>query len=93
MSIVGPRPERPAFFTRLEAAIPFYAERTYGLKPGVTGLAQVSTGYDATIDDVRLKILFDHSYALRIHSPLNWLKTDIGIVFKTIAVMGLGMGR
>lgn len=93
MSIVGPRPERPVFFTKLEAAIPFYSERTYGLKPGVTGLAQVSTGYDATIDDVRLKILFDHTYALRIHSPISWLKTDLGIVFKTIRVMGLGMGR
>lgn len=93
MSIVGPRPERPVFFTKLETAIPFYAERTYGLKPGVTGLAQVSTGYDATIDDVRLKILFDHTYALRIRSPLEWLKTDLAIVFKTIAVMGLGMGR
>ena len=93
MSIVGPRPERPVFFTKLEKAIPFYAERTYGLKPGVTGLAQVSTGYDETIDDVRLKILFDHTYALHIRSPLAWLKTDLGIVFKTIAVMGLGMGR
>ena len=93
MSIVGPRPERPAFFAKLEGAIPFYVERTYGLKPGVTGLAQVSTGYDATIDDVRLKILFDHSYALRIRSPLAWLKTDLAIVFKTFLVMGLGMGR
>ncbi len=34
MSIVGPRPERPVFFTKLEGDIPFYAERTYGLKPG-----------------------------------------------------------
>lgn len=93
MSIVGPRPERPVFFTRLETAIPFYAERTFGLRPGVTGLAQVSTGYDATIDDVRLKILFDHTYALHIRSPLAWLKTDLGIVLRTFKVMGLGMGR
>lgn len=93
MSIVGPRPERPAFFTRLESEIPFYAERTFGLKPGVTGLAQVSTGYDATIDDVRLKILFDHSYALKVHSPLAWLRTDLAIIAKTVLVMGLGMGR
>jgi lipopolysaccharide/colanic/teichoic acid biosynthesis glycosyltransferase/cellulose synthase/poly-beta-1,6-N-acetylglucosamine synthase-like glycosyltransferase len=93
MSIVGPRPERPVFFTKLEGDIPFYAERTYGLKPGVTGLAQVSTGYDSTIDDVRLKILFDHSYALLIRSPWQWLKTDCRIILKTILVMGLGMGR
>lgn len=93
MSIVGPRPERPAFFTRLESEIPFYAERTFGLKPGVTGLAQVSTGYDATIDDVRLKILFDHSYALKVRSPLAWLRTDLSIIARTFLVMGLGLGR
>lgn len=93
MSIVGPRPERPVFFTKLEGDIPFYAERTYGLKPGVTGLAQVSTGYDSSIDDVRLKILFDHSYALLIRSPWQWLKTDCRIILRTILVMGLGMGR
>jgi lipopolysaccharide/colanic/teichoic acid biosynthesis glycosyltransferase len=93
MSIVGPRPERPVFFTRLESDIPFYSERTYGLKPGVTGLAQVSTGYDSSIDDVRLKILFDHSYALLIRSPWQWLKTDCWIILRTILVMGLGMGR
>lgn len=93
MSIVGPRPERPAFFSKLEAEIPFYVERTFGLKPGVTGLAQVSTGYDATIDDVRLKILFDHSYALKVQSPWAWLRTDLAIIAKTFLVMGLGMGR
>jgi lipopolysaccharide/colanic/teichoic acid biosynthesis glycosyltransferase len=93
MSIVGPRPERPVFFTRLEDDIPFYAERTYGLKPGVTGLAQVSTGYDSSIDDVRLKILFDHSYALLIRSPWQCIKTDFLIILRTILVMGLGMGR
>ena len=93
MSIVGPRPERPAFFTRLETAIPFYSERTFGLKPGVTGLAQVSTGYDATIDDVRLKVLFDHAYALQLRSPWQCLKTDVAICLKTFLVMGLGLGR
>ncbi|MCZ8183940.1 MAG: sugar transferase [Beijerinckiaceae bacterium] len=93
MSIVGPRPERPVFFSKLEAEIPFYVERTFGLKPGVTGLAQVSTGYDATIDDVRLKILFDHSYALKVQSPWAWLRTDLAIIAKTFLVMGLGMGR
>lgn len=41
MSIVGPRPERPGFYAKLERAIPFFAERTVGLRPGITGLAQV----------------------------------------------------
>jgi lipopolysaccharide/colanic/teichoic acid biosynthesis glycosyltransferase len=45
MSLVGPRPERPGILANLAAAIPFFEERTRGLKPGLTGLAQVSLGY------------------------------------------------
>ncbi len=29
MSIIGPRPERPVFFQKLETEIPFYVERTF----------------------------------------------------------------
>lgn len=45
MSLVGPRPERPELLANLAAAIPFFEERTRGMKPGLTGLAQVSLGY------------------------------------------------
>jgi hypothetical protein len=45
MSIVGPRPERPELFADLVRAIPYFEERVRGLKPGITGLAQVSLGY------------------------------------------------
>jgi lipopolysaccharide/colanic/teichoic acid biosynthesis glycosyltransferase len=93
MSVVGPRPERPAFFNKLEAEIPYYVERTYGLKPGITGLAQVTLGYDSDIEDVRNKVLHDHAYALRIESFWSCLIQDISIIFRTIAVMTLGKGR
>ncbi len=93
MSVVGPRPERPQFFQRLEGAIPFYIERTYGLKPGITGLAQVSQGYDSSIEDVRSKVLYDHVYALRISQPLQWLVTDVSIILRTFSVMVLGKGQ
>ena len=93
MSIVGPRPERPAFFPKLEAEIPFYAERTYSIKPGITGLAQVNHGYDTSIEDVRTKVLYDHTYAMRIAKPLGWLKTDFGIILKTLTVMATGKGQ
>jgi lipopolysaccharide/colanic/teichoic acid biosynthesis glycosyltransferase len=40
MSIVGPRPIRPAFFTQLTEEIPQYWQRL-AVRPGVTGFAQM----------------------------------------------------
>ena len=45
MSLVGPRPERPELIENLALAIPFFEERMRGVRPGLTGLAQVSLGY------------------------------------------------
>jgi lipopolysaccharide/colanic/teichoic acid biosynthesis glycosyltransferase len=45
MSLVGPRPERPELIEVLAGAIPFFEERMRGVKPGLTGLAQISLGY------------------------------------------------
>jgi lipopolysaccharide/colanic/teichoic acid biosynthesis glycosyltransferase len=45
MSIVGPRPERPELVRNLAAAIPMFEERTRDVRPGITGLAQVSLDY------------------------------------------------
>jgi lipopolysaccharide/colanic/teichoic acid biosynthesis glycosyltransferase len=93
MSIVGPRPERPVFFNKLENAVPFYVERTFGIRPGITGLAQVNLPYDASIDDVRMKCVYDHAYATHLTSFGQWLKTDLGIFVKTVQVMVLGKGQ
>jgi lipopolysaccharide/colanic/teichoic acid biosynthesis glycosyltransferase len=45
MSLVGPRPERPELLEQLSHAIPLFEERMRGVKPGITGLAQISLGY------------------------------------------------
>jgi len=45
MSLVGPRPERPELLSNLALAIPLFEERMREMKPGITGLSQISLGY------------------------------------------------
>ena len=77
MSIVGPRPERPVFVEQFREQIPNYEERLK-VKPGITGLAQVSTKYDETLRDVKKKLAYDLLYIKRM-----CLMTDLAIVFLT----------
>jgi lipopolysaccharide/colanic/teichoic acid biosynthesis glycosyltransferase len=51
MSIVGPRPERPELLQDLAYAIPLFEERMRDVKPGITGLAQISLGYTGSIPE------------------------------------------
>ena len=86
MNIVGPRPERPSIFVRLREQIAEYPVRQR-VRPGITGLAQVSNPYDQTIDDVRRKVEFDIEYMRR-----QCLWEDVRIMLKTIPVMLLRIG-
>ncbi|HEV7559711.1 MAG TPA: sugar transferase [Kofleriaceae bacterium] len=51
MSLVGPRPERPELLQHLAYAIPLFEERMRDVKPGITGLAQISLGYTGAIPE------------------------------------------
>jgi len=86
MSFIGPRPERPFFVEKFRRIIPDYAERLT-VAPGITGLAQVEHKYDASVEDVRLKLEYDLRY-LRHQS----LFLDVRILFKTIRVVISGAG-
>ena len=86
MNIVGPRPERPSIFVRLREQIAEYPVRQR-VRPGITGLAQVSNPYDQTLDDVRRKVAFDMEYMRR-----QSLGEDIRIMLKTVPVMLLRIG-
>ncbi len=87
MSIVGPRPEREVFIAKLEKEIPYYRFR-HAVKPGVTGLAQVSYPYGASVEDAVWKHKYD-IYYIKHHSTL----LDIKILLKTVKVVLFGMGR
>jgi lipopolysaccharide/colanic/teichoic acid biosynthesis glycosyltransferase len=65
MSLVGPRPERPYFVERLRTTLPDYESR-YRIKPGITGLAQVRSGPDHDLYDVRRKLRLDLMYLNRM---------------------------
>ena len=87
MSIIGPRPERPYFVEKYKKEIPFYMNRLR-VKPGITGLAQVETGYDESIEDVREKLKYDIYYIE--HRKSVWL--NLKILLKTIWVVFTAQG-
>lgn len=81
MSIVGPRPERPLFVHQLRSEIDGYPLR-HRVRPGITGLAQISQEPDQTVDDVRDKLRYDLEYLER-----RSLALDLRIMLRTIPVM------
>jgi len=81
MNVVGPRPERPSIFADLREKVPTYEFRQQ-VKPGITGLAQVSQQYDTSLDDVRRKVQFDLEYLRR-----QGLWEDVRIMLKTLPVI------
>ncbi|MFT4582945.1 MAG: sugar transferase (PEP-CTERM system associated) [Gammaproteobacteria bacterium] len=86
MSFVGPRPERPEFVDQLSKAIPYYDLRHH-IKPGITGWAQVSYQYGASINDSREKLQYD-LYYLKNYS----LFLDLNILLLTVQVILWGKG-
>ena len=86
MSLVGPRPERHHFIQHLSKHIENYEER-FWLRPGITGLAQVSAGYDHSTESVKIKTKYDLQYIRHWH-----MTEDLIIILKTVAVMLNGKG-
>ncbi|AVX19584.1 exopolysaccharide biosynthesis polyprenyl glycosylphosphotransferase [Carboxydocella sporoproducens DSM 16521] len=80
MSLVGPRPERPEFVTIYQQKIPGY-ELRHLMRAGLTGLAQVSAGYDLPVEE---KLKYDLAY---INSWSIW--EDIKILFRTLRTIFL----
>ncbi|KKQ34954.1 MAG: Sugar transferase involved in lipopolysaccharide synthesis [Candidatus Nomurabacteria bacterium GW2011_GWB1_37_5] len=81
ISFVGPRPERPEFTENLKKEIPHY-EMRHIIKPGLTGWAQISYRYGASVADATEKLKYD-LYYIKNRS----LVLDLLIILKTIRMV------
>ncbi|GHO82747.1 sugar transferase [Dictyobacter formicarum] len=87
MSLIGPRPEVPAFATKLEQTLPEYRSRL-NVKPGLTGWAQIMYHYGDTLQDEQIKLHYDLYYIAHQSCRL-----DVQILFKTVGEVLSGHGR
>ncbi len=86
MSFVGPRPERPELDEDLLRQLPYYSER-YRVKPGLTGWAQISYPYGASVQDAFQKLEYDLYYVKNFSFFL-----DLLILLQTTEVVVWGKG-
>lgn len=86
MAVIGPRPERPYFVRQFSQSIPFYDYR-HAVRPGITGWAQVSFRYGASLEDTRRKLSYDLYYVKN-----RGVLLDLVILLKTVGVVLRGQG-
>jgi exopolysaccharide biosynthesis polyprenyl glycosylphosphotransferase len=78
MSIVGPRPERPEHIAMLEQHVPYWSRRLM-LKPGLTGWAQVQSGYADDFASAADKLSHDFWYMRHGN-----LAIDVAVCLQTV---------
>ncbi len=86
MSLIGPRPERSFYIKSIQEELPEFSLRLKA-KPGITGLAQVESGYANSVALMKKKLIYD----LRYISSLSLLK-EAQIILKTFSVIITGKG-
>ena len=86
MSVVGPRPERPAFVEGFRQRVPYYQLR-HCVRPGLTGWAQLRFPYGASEADTVEKLRYDLYYV-----KLQSLRFDLLILLETVDVVLFGRG-
>ena len=86
MSMVGPRPECIEYIEELSTKVPGYLDRL-GLKPGLTGVAQIEGGYANDLDSYRKKVAYDLLY---LQNCCVW--NDMRVMVRTVKVVLTGFG-
>ncbi len=86
MSWVGPRPASAAVADAVEASEPKYASRLL-VRPGLSGWAQVNSGYASSTEDEVEKLGYDLYYVKNLSFDL-----DLLIMGKTVRILLFGVG-
>ncbi len=86
MSLVGPRPERKFFVEQFGKQIPLY-NRRHNVKPGITGWGQLRGKYDASLEDVKIRLSRDLFYIDNMSVSLD-LKILVRTLFLVIRLTG-----
>ena len=87
MSFAGTRPERPYFVDLLRERVPYYGLRHY-VKPGITGWAQVTYPYGASVEDAIEKLQYDLYYIKHMS-----FRQDLVVLLKTFKTVFAGGGN
>ncbi|HIE25549.1 MAG TPA: sugar transferase [Anaerolineales bacterium] len=87
MSLVGPRAEREQLVAKYQKEIPFYRARLLA-KPGISGWAQITSGYASSIFATALKLEYDLYYIKH-----RTVIMDITILLRTFSTVFGFRGR
>ena len=86
MSLVGPRPEREYFISKILQKAPYYS-LLHQVRPGLTSWGMVKHGYASTVDEMIERSRFDLIYLENIS-----LMTDMKILLHTVNTVLTGRG-
>jgi lipopolysaccharide/colanic/teichoic acid biosynthesis glycosyltransferase len=86
MSVIGPRPEWTLLSSQYSEDLPVYAYR-HLVRPGITGWAQVRSGYAADLAETKIKVGYDLFYIKNLSFAL-----DMQILVRTVWTVLSGRG-
>lgn len=86
MSLVGPRPEQVGLVEKLSESIRFYDAR-HTVRPGLTGWAQINSGYSGSEAGTLVKLQYDFYYIRK-----QTLRLDLLILLRTFNAVVAGSG-
>lgn len=86
MSIVGPRPEREYYVSRIVEEVPYYT-LIHNVRPGITSWGMVKYGYATTVDEMIERLQYDLVYIENISFGV-----DMKIILYTVKTVLTGKG-